>query len=640
MACGDTAAAVCAADHRTSRRSWCEFRLALAFVAIAMAVPLLRGQQSVASEAALFAAQGEYAGPLAEDLIAGAAPIDHGAQVIALAQSEGSEARLRLVLYRGGLPGAGWQQSDPRRELEAEFGGERTVFADGELAVTLADGELSFRDGSAELGHLTKIARQSPTLGAAPPPGAVVLFDGSSADAFEGGRLLDGGVLGVGCDSRRAFADHRLHLEFKTPFRPAARGQGRGNSGVYVQGRFECQVLDSFGLEGRQNECGGIYSVTAPLVNACLPPETWQTYDIVFTAARYDGDRKVSDARMTVHLNGILVHDDVALPHATTASRRGEGPAPGGLYLQDHGNPVVYRNIWVVEREPGRRRRIVLLPGRGSHGYAAHEHRAGCLLLAAALHESGLPVEVEVHDVWPDDDAVIARADVIVCFADGGVGHPLLRHLDAIGAAMTRGTSLVCLHYAVEVPKGRPGERFLDWLGGYFETDWSVNPMWTAAFPALPGHPITRGVRPFTLHDEWYFHMRFRPGLEGTAPILSAVAPAETMQREDGPHSGNAAVRAAVAAGESQHLAWARVRPDGGRAFGFTGAHVHWNWAHDDFRKLVLNAIVWAAWLDVPDKGVPSVAPDLAALQANQNSEVPANFDAAAVQRLLDAFGR
>ena len=112
------------------------------------------------------------------------------------------------------------------------------------------------------------------------------------------------------------------------------------------------------------------------------------------------------------------------------------------------------------------------------------------------------------------------------------------------------------------------------------------------------------------------------------------------MQREDGPHSGNAAVRAAVAAGESQHLAWARVRPDGGRAFGFTGAHVHWNWAHDDFRKLVLNAIVWAAWLDVPDKGVPSVAPDLAALQANQNSEVPANFDAAAVQRLLDAFGR
>ena len=167
-------------------------------------------------------------------------------------------------------------------------------------------------DGDVE-GVLEKVTRQSPTLGAAPPAGAVVLFDGSSADAFEGGKLLEGGLLAVGCDSKQGFGDHRLHLEFRTPFQPAARGQGRGNSGVYVQGRYECQVLDSFGLAGKQNECGGVYSISDPIVNACLPPGQWQTYDIQFTAAKWRGLEKVADARMTVHLNGILVHDDLAL---------------------------------------------------------------------------------------------------------------------------------------------------------------------------------------------------------------------------------------------------------------------------------------------------------------------------------------
>ena len=598
--------------------------------------------QDVSSvDVALFGAQGEYAGTL-KRIASGdsGSPVEFGAQLIALTGGGDAGERLRMVLHQGGLPGAGWRRGDLRVEVESAFADGAARFEQGWVA-TLGDGRLLFRSADGEaLGELTKAERRSPTLGASPPPGAVVLFDGSSADAFEGGRLGDGGVLVAGCDSKQHFADHRIHLEFKTPFQPAARGQGRGNSGVYVQGRYECQVLDSFGLEGEQNECGGIYSIAKPIVNACLPPGVWQTYDIDFTAARYEGDRKLADARMTVHLNGILVHDDVALPHATTAHPRPEGPEPGGFHLQDHGNPVVYRNLWVVEADPARTRQVVLLAGRPSHGYGAHEHKAGCMLLANALDASGLNLKTTVIDIWPEDPAILEGADVIVSFTDGGNAHPFVRHLSEIDALMARGKGLVCLHYAVEVPVGVPGEHFLRWVGGYFETDWSVNPHWTAEFATLPEHPITRGVRPFAINDEWYFHMRFRSGMESVTPILTAIAPSSTMSREDGPHSGNAFVRADVAAGIPQHVAWARTRPDGGRGFGFTGAHVHWNWADDDFRGVVLNAIAWCAHLPVPEGGVVSVTPDLGALQANQDEEPGDRFDAAGVQRLLDSFRR
>src|SRR5690606_10766687 len=131
------------------------------------------------------------------------------------------------------------------------------------------------------------------------------------------------------------FGDHKIHIEFLLPYKPEARGQGRGNSGIYLQGRYEVQMLDSFGLEGRDNECGGIYSVAKPKVNMCLPPLVWQTYDIDFTAARYDAEgKKTANARITVHHNGVLIHDDIELPHATTASRLKEGPEDGPIYLQ------------------------------------------------------------------------------------------------------------------------------------------------------------------------------------------------------------------------------------------------------------------------------------------------------------------
>jgi hypothetical protein len=139
-----------------------------------------------------------------------------------------------------------------------------------------------------------------------------------------------------------------LHIEFRTPFMPAARGQGRGNSGVYIQGRYECQVLDSFGLEGEDNECGGIYSISKPAVNMCFPPLSWQTYDIDFVAARYDGQgNKTKNARVTIKHNGVVIHKDLELTHGTPG-RHPEGPEPESIFLQDHGNPVVFRNIWVV----------------------------------------------------------------------------------------------------------------------------------------------------------------------------------------------------------------------------------------------------------------------------------------------------
>jgi hypothetical protein len=152
--------------------------------------------------------------------------------------------------------------------------------------------------------------------------------------------------------SKQSFGDAHLHVEFRTPFMPSARGQGRGNSGVYLQDRYECQVLDSFGLKGENNEAGGIYSVSKPLLNMCFPPLSWQTYDIDFESARFDENgTKTKNAVMTVRLNGVLVQDHVEVPRATAAAGRKEGPEPGPIQLQNHGNPVFFRNIWIVEKK-------------------------------------------------------------------------------------------------------------------------------------------------------------------------------------------------------------------------------------------------------------------------------------------------
>ena len=173
-----------------------------------------------------------------------------------------------------------------------------------------------------------------------------------------------------------------------------------------------------------------------------------------------------------------------------------------------------------------------------------------------------------------------------------------------------------------------------DWIGGYYETFWSVNPFWTAHFTKLPDNPITRGVKPFAIEDEWYYHMRFLDHMEGVTPILTAVPPESTRDGPDGPHSGNPTVRAEK--GKAEHVAWARVRPDGGRGFGFTGCHSHWSWASDDFRTIVLNGIAWVAKLNIPPGGVPSKTPTLEALEANQDKPQPKDFDRDKIRKVIE----
>jgi len=184
-------------------------------------------------------------------------------------------------------------------------------------------------------------------------------------------------------------------------------------------------------------------------------------------------------------------------------------------------------------------------------------------------------------------------------------------HLESFDKVIKQGVGLACIHYAVEVPKGKPGEYFLEWIGGYFETDWSVNPHWDADIKVGRPHVPCNGVNDFVINDEWYFHMRFQPDMKGIKPVFSAIAPPSTMTRPDGRHSGNPFVRAAVAAQQPQHIAWTYERPDGGRGFGFTGGHWHRNWENDDFRTAVLNSIWWIAKGEVPENGVPSKKPDM-----------------------------
>ncbi len=276
-----------------------------------------------------FAVQGEY--------VATEGDKEMGVHVIALGNGQ-----FDVVVYDGGLPGAGWDGKSKER-MKGELAG----------GVFKVDG-VEVVDGKWNDVIVKKVHRESPTLGAKPPAGAVVLFDGTSADAFQNGKMTDDGLLQQGCTSKQKFGSHKLHIEFRCPYKPLARGQARGNSGLYLQGRYEVQMLDSFGLEGLQNECGGIYSVGPPAVNMCFPPLSWQTYDVDYTAAKYDEDGNlVSNPRITVRHNGVLIHDDQELPghRNTTAAPVKAGPEPGPVYLQDHGNPVRYRNIWVVETD-------------------------------------------------------------------------------------------------------------------------------------------------------------------------------------------------------------------------------------------------------------------------------------------------
>ncbi len=294
-----------------------------------------------------FAIQGEYLGQVpshdSDEKVA------LGVQIIAL-----GNGTFRAVGFPGGLPGDGWS-GEGKREAEGAMQDGKAVFTVEDVTVTVDGGVITITgsDGTT-IGQLKRVNRKSPTQGKQPPAGAVVLFDGKTTDQLQGARVTADHLLQQGVTSKPTFGSHQLHLEFCLPYQPEDRGQARGNSGVYLQGRYEVQMLDSFGLEGAQNECGGIYTVKAPDVNMCFPPLSWQTYDIEFRAAKYDDDGQlVASPHMTVYHNGVLIHKDVQLPaeRSTTAAPNKPGHSPGPVFLQDHGCPVRYRNIWVVPVE-------------------------------------------------------------------------------------------------------------------------------------------------------------------------------------------------------------------------------------------------------------------------------------------------
>ena len=287
----------------------------------------------------------------------------------------------------------------------------------------------------------------------------------------------------------------------------------------------------------------------------------------------------------------------------------------GILALQLHAGPamtVQFKNIRIKRaRLATGSKKIVMVAGRPSHGPGDHEFNAGTILLKKCLDKLPGVIAVQYGGGWPSDPSAFDNADAILFYMDGGDGHPLIQgdHLFQISKLAKQGVGIACAHYAVEIPKDRGGPELLDWIGGYFEAHWSVNPHWTAKFDNLPQHPITRGVSPFEINDEWYYHMRFRDQMDGVTPILTAIPPASTLDRPDGPHSGNPTVRSKI--GQPQHVAWAVERPDGGRGFGFTGGHFHRNWGDDNFRKLFLNALLWVAKAEVPADGVASeVSPE------------------------------
>lgn len=298
----------------------------------------------------------------------------------------------------------------------------------------------------------------------------------------------------------------------------------------------------------------------------------------------------------------------------------------GLIALQLHGGPpmeVRFKDIRLKRLDPGEKKEILFLSGKNSHAQGAHEHHAGCQLLARSLNESGLDViaQVVTEGSWPEPWVGYDKPDAVVLYCDGYRRHMALEHQEKLAALAAAGVGVACLHFAVEVEPEVLGDRFLDWLGGYFAVNWSVNPHWTATFDSLPDHPVTNGVQPFSIHDEWYYHMRFRPDMKGITPILSAVPPLESLTKRaaDPLRGSNPAVLEAVTRGEPQVVAWVSVHPETkGRAFGFTGGHFHKNWQQDDFRTLVLNALYWTAGGTVPDNGVPSRTPTMADLLLNQ----------------------
>lgn len=270
-----------------------------------------------------------------------------GVQVIAL-----GDGKFDAVVHDCGLPG-----TTTCRGRQTKLSG---TLQDGVLELSGAAYRARVTPQSCQLwsangcclASLPKIERVAPTMHLSPPPGALVLFDGTPSDQLEGAHVTKDGYLATGTLTKFPIQDFQMHIEFRIPYMPYARGQGRGNSGVYIQQRYEVQILDSFGLEGIENECGALYRQVRPSINMCFPPLSWQTYDIYFQAARWSpSGEKLQNARLTLFHNGVAVHDQREIVTKTGAGKE-ESPEGRPVLLQHHGNPVAFRNVWIVPTTP------------------------------------------------------------------------------------------------------------------------------------------------------------------------------------------------------------------------------------------------------------------------------------------------
>jgi hypothetical protein len=282
-------------------------------------------------------------------------------------------------------------------------------------------------------------------------------------------------------------------------------------------------------------------------------------------------------------------------------------------------------------------KRIVFIAGPDSHGYGVHEYYAGCLLLADRLNVlDGVKAEV-IKDKWPNDNAVFKDADAVIIFSDGGLRNVTAGHKQAFKKLSDSKIGIGVMHFALVPPKSQ-SNAFMHAIGGLFQLRWSVNPMWKPKFDHFASHPATNGVKPFSILDEWYYHMEFTSNQKNLTMLLSDLPPAETLKRPDGIYSNNAHVRKAVLDDKQpQHMAWVYQRDNGGRGFGFTGGNDHWNWAQDDFRKLVLNSIGWLGGIEIPATGIQSKTPTYEEL-IKHLPQAPKNFNSDTVKEMLQNF--
>ena len=253
-------------------------------------------------------------------------------------------------------------------------------------------------------------------------------------------------------------------------------------------------------------------------------------------------------------------------------------------------------------------KRIILIAGKPSHRPGDHEFRAGCILLNKCLNKAP-DIKSEMYDMgWPKSDTVFKGADAVFIFADGGGRHPAIQQKRAqlLGGLVNKGVGIGCAHYGVEVPAGDTGKTMQNWIGGYYEHKFSVNPMWSPDFQKFPKHPIANGVKPFKVLDEWYFNMRFRTDGAGKITPILAAKPGKDVRNGPYVYPKGPYKHIVDGAGRAETMMWAYERSDGGRGFGFTGGHKHMNWGNENFRKVVLNGLLWIAKAEVPKNGVQS----------------------------------